>query len=168
MIFFFENNKKEISYYDSNLYFIGNFINTDDYTDEKRQFIYDLFINNNKYYNEAINIFNTIKTYFNNYNNDNYIIMYITKYEHDIVYYNNLYKKNNGKDKNIIVMSPDIDWCKKQYSINKNFYFIENFENNNECIQFILMIFVSGIINNTKSYLCLLTNYVNKNYKLFI
>ena len=144
--FKFHIENDEIPYCSNNLYITGSFINNDNYTENTRLFISNLFINNNKYYNEAIGIINNIKTYFNNYNDDNYIIMYYnyTNYlDNDITYYNNAYEKLNGKHKNIIVLSNNVIDCKNHLSINKNFYFIEN---SNECVYLLLMLLIPNVI----------------------
>jgi len=159
-----KNNKTEIPYNNNNLYIIGSFINNNFYTENTRQFISDL-LNNNEYHKEAINIFKNIKNYFNDNDNDNdkYIIIIMKKPDYndtdniDIIYYNIAYEMLNGKDKNIIILTSDYEWCKNQYSINKNFYFVEN---DNKCIHLILMQFVSYIICNN-SYLAWWGAYLN-------
>jgi hypothetical protein len=161
--FHLENINSEIPYYSNkNLYINGKFITNENYTEDTRLFIRNLFINNNKYYNEAKLIFNNIKIYFNNHNENDYILMYYnyTKCsEVDITYYNNAYEYLTGNKKTILVLSNNMTACKQHLSINKNFYFIEN---RNECIDLLLMLLVPNIIS-TNLYISWWGAYLNNN-----
>ena len=144
--FKFHIENDEIPYCNGNLYMNGTFINNNDYTENTRLFISQLFLNNNKYYNEAIRIINNIKTYFNNQDDSNYIIMYYNytnNLDIDITYYNNAYEQLDGKNKNIIIISNNIIDCKSHLSINKNFYFIEK---SNDCVHLLLMLLIPNVI----------------------
>jgi len=130
----------------NNLYINGKFITNENYTEDTRLFIRNLFVNNNVYYRNAKTIFNDIKDFFNEYDDNNYILMYYNYtrcLDVDITYYNNAYEYLLGKNKKILVISNDIDACRMHLSINKNFYFIENV---NECVELMLMILIPSII----------------------
>lgn len=156
--YFEKNNKnKEIPLIKNNLYLNGSFIdihesNDINFINEKNEFIKFFLLNNNDYYNIAVN-------YTNN------TVFYITKplslYEPNIIHYNNAYEKLKKEERNLIVISNDYKWAIDLLSINNNFKFLED---NNECIQLLIMI-LSPIIVSLKTLLLL---WIPNNKKIII
>jgi len=162
------NKNNIIPFIEGNLYIRGFFIEHINYDDDIINFIKNLLINENEYYNEAINIINNIK---NISKENDFITIYYKKpniydiNEPDIKYYNSAYELLNSNNKFILILSDDIEWCKRLLSKNKKFYFIEN---KNECVQLIIMI-LSKILICGKSYLSYLGAYLDntKEYVIF-
>ena len=150
--FYNENNNSIIPYIKGNIYINGNFRTNIYFTEETYIFLRNLIINNNHYYNNTLNIIKYIKEL---YNNEKLVAVYIKKNENknepDIIYYNSAYELMECEDKILLILSDNIEWCKNSFSINKNFYFIEN---ENKIIQLLIMILIPNLIgaNNYLSW----------------
>jgi len=150
-----ENHKNQIepfTYFPYNLLFKVYFQSFKYYDENLRNQMRLLIYSNENLFNRAKDKYNEIKDFFKS-DDDNLVSMHIRRT--DYVYHNDYhylldmdyYKKalDITKNKNVVVFSDDIDWCKENLS--KDYYYIDI---NDIEIEFLLMsLFKNNIIANS-------------------
>ena len=152
----------EIPEIKDNVYLKGYFQSAKYFSDDTKEFMFNIIKSNNEYVNEANLLYEKIKTHFNDNNDDKYFFMHFRRTDYinngthnllDINYYNNAYNLTSDSETNkyFIIFSDDIEWCKNTFSINKNFYFVDI---KNLYIELILMTMIKNAIiaNSTFSW----------------
>ena len=173
---FNELNFKYVSYKDiiddNNIYITytdKDELKLEDINDNTRK-ILSILLSSNELYNKFVyNKINEIMNYFNDYNINNYVCIYINKDKYDINYYKNVYN-NYFKMNKLIIFTDDIDEsCINKNEINKEQIIIEM--NNNKYSNFILLsMFPNMIIGDYKiNYISYFSAYMgNRNKKIVI
>jgi hypothetical protein len=150
-----ENHKNQIepfTYCPYNLLFKGYFQTFKYYDENLRNQMRLLIYSNENLLNKAKDKYNEIKDFFKS-DDDNLVSMHIRRT--DYVYHNDYhylldmdyYKKalNITKNKNVVVFSDDINWCKENFS--KDYYYIDI---NDIETEFLLMsLFKNNILANS-------------------
>jgi hypothetical protein len=150
----------EIPQYENNVYLKGYFQSSKYFSENTKNFMLNSIKSNKEYVKQATELYEKIQKKFNNLDDDKYVFMHFRRTDYinngthnllDINYYNEAYNLVNGINKYIIVFSDDIEWCKKTFSVNKNFYFIDI---NNLYVELILMTMIKNAIiaNSTFSW----------------
>lgn len=148
------------------------------YISEKtRKQMQELIYSNEEYMYKAYEIYNVIKKYFNSEDDDDYVSIHVRRGDYvyiqnfhnilDLNYYTSAYNiVSKNKEKNIVVFSDDIEWCKNNFKIyNKNIYYVDI---NNVCIELILMSFFKHNILANSSFSWWSSYISNYNDKIVI
>lgn len=161
----------EIPILENNVYLNGYFQSAKYISDNTKNKMNELIYSNEEFFNIAKMIYNIIKEYFNDANDDNYVFLHIRRTDyvqnctHNLLsiedYYNKALKEYFDENVKIVVFSDDIEWCKRNIKF-KNCYFVDI---RNLYIELILMSFYKNAIiaNSTFSWWGAYTgNYKNK------
>ena len=163
--FYNENNNSIIPYIKGNVYINGIFQTNNYFNDETYIYLRNLFITDNYFYMNVLNIIKYIK---HSYKNDNLVAVFLKKNnnqgEPDITYYNTAYELLECKDKILVILSDNMEWCRKTFSVNKNFYFIEN---DNKIIQLLIMLLIPNLIG-ANNYLSWWAGYLDNTKEKFV
>jgi len=155
-----ENNPlkiQNIPKYNGNILFYGYFGSYKYHDENIRIDMTKLVYSNQELINISKSYFSKIQNDFNEYNIEKYVFMHIRRtdflianYHTNLTYYIDAYKKLHKEynDKNIIVFSDDIEWCKN--NMKDLFLHIFFVELNDTYIEFILMTYFKfGIIDRS-------------------
>lgn len=155
----------DIPYIDGNVMLYGYFQSHKYLSDSIRREMQKLVFSNKEYMHRAYDIYNKIKKEMHSEEDDDYVSIHIRRTDYvilktfhgviDKTYYDKAYNiVCNGKKKKIVVFSDDIEWCKANFKIgneDNDMYFVDE---NNECVELILMTFCTHNIlaNSTFSW----------------
>lgn len=170
--------KREVTYNTiplmyGNIYLTGYYQAYQYISDNTKEIMKSLIYSNDSYMKIAHDMYDKIKHHFNDMSDDNFVSIHVRRGDylkvsefHTVLnesYYKNAYDKvcENGK-KHIVVFSDEIDWCKNNFKITDNIYYVDI---NDCCIELILMsLFKHNIIaNSTFSWWAtFISDYQNK------
>jgi len=144
----------EIPFIDGNVNFRGYFQSYKYLSSNTINELNDLIYSNKDLVNKAFVIYNNIKTYLHDMNDDNYMFLHIRRTDyinnpiHNILsldYYDHGVNILNIEKKKLI-FSDDISWCKKNLKFD-HMYFMDI---NDDIIEFLIMTFIkNGVIANS-------------------
>lgn len=166
-----QNAYSEIPNYDGDVMLFGYFQAFQNISKNMIKRMQELIYSEEFYMYEAYGEYNKIKNYFGSDDDNDYVAIHVRRNgssEHcklELQYYKSAYDimTQSGKTKkHIIVFSDDIAWCKENFQIAEDIYYVET---NNACVEFILMSFIQNnvIANSCYSWWAsFISNYSDK------
>ena len=133
-------------------------------SDEALIYLNNIILKNKNFTNENYKKINEIMNYFHDYEINNYICIIINKKTYNPYIYEETL--NNYKDKNVIIISDDCNWCNNYIPFIYNPFFINKKE---KPLNYLLMIsFFNFIIASKNDNYSLMISLLNKNPKKII
>lgn len=166
-----QNAYSEIPGYDGDVILCGYFQAFQNVSKNMIKKMQELIYNDEFYMYEAYREYINIKNYFGSEDDNDYVAIHVKRNvssEHcnlELQYYHSAYDiltKSGKNKKHIIVFSDDIKWCKENFQIAEDIYYVEL---NNACVEFILMSFIQNnvIANSCYSWWAsYISNYYDK------
>lgn len=166
-----QNAYSEIPGYNGDVMLIGYFQAFQNVSKNTIKKMQELIYNDEFYMYDAYNEYNKIKNYFGSDEDDDYVAVHVRRRgsrEHgklDLQYYRSAYEvvtESGKKKKHVVVFSDDIEWCKDNFQISDDAYYVDI---QHACVEFILMSFIKNniIANSCYSWWAtFISNYSDK------
>jgi hypothetical protein len=166
-----ENAYNEIPRYNGDIILHGYFQAFQNISKNTLKRMQELIYSDEFYMYQAYGEYNKIKTFFQSEDDDDYVAIHVRRngsFEHgqlDLQYYRSAYDimtESGKKQRYCVVFSDDIEWCKQNFKISDQMYFVDI---RHACVEFILMSFIKNniIANSCYSWWAtFISNYADK------